>query len=112
MLWKNNGYVLAELLMSLSIFLMISLFFIPLVIDLNRQSQELQIKKQATEFLYEELQGLLMNRQPSADHTVVVNGIEYKISWRNTGVSGEKEVCVKVEKGHFLPGTEICGISE
>lgn len=112
MLSKNNGFILAELLLSLSALLLISLFFTPILADLSKQSRQTRIEKQATQFLYEELQGLINNGHPSPDHTTIHNGIEYQIRWRNTEISGQKEVCVKVEKKSFLPETEICGLSE
>jgi competence protein ComGE len=112
MLLKNNGFILAELLLSLSALFMTSLSFTPLLIDLSKQTRQIQIEKQATQFLYEELQGLINNGQPSADHTTIHNGIVYQVSWRNTGITGQKEVCVKVDKKAFLPETEICSLSE
>lgn len=109
---KNDGLILVELLMSLSVLLMICLFFTPLVIDLNKQSKQVQIEKQAVQILYEELQNMVNSGQPPADHVTIHNGIEYQITSADTEKAGQKEVCVKVEKNSFLPGTKVCGLSE
>jgi|SRR4051794_8126778 type II secretory pathway pseudopilin PulG len=109
---KNDGYILAELLLSLTILLMLSLFFTPLLIDLSAQTRKLQVEKQAYQLLYEELQAFIVNPLSSQNHTTVINGIDYQINLQDTTVAGQKEVCVKIEKNRFNKETNICQLSE
>lgn len=108
---KNDGVILAELLLSLSALLMICLFFIPLWLDITNQTLKLQIEKNSHQFVYEELQALIINGQPSINHSVIQNGIEYQITSSTTDADQTK-VCVKVEKNSFHSEIKLCGISE
>lgn len=108
---KNDGLILAELLLSLSCLLMLALFFIPMIIDLRVKSLTLQIEKQANQLLYEELNTIIINPLSSSNHSIIMNGIEYQVLVKDT-VSGQKEVCVKVEKNIFHIEENICKSSE
>jgi competence protein ComGE len=109
---KNNGFILAELILSLSALFMICLFLAPILFDLSQQSKQLQVEKYATQLLFEELQSLIINNQPSQNHSTVQNGIEYQIFWNSTDIPEQRKVCVKVEKNTFQPEIELCRISE
>ncbi|XJZ26205.1 hypothetical protein ACF5W4_12480 [Bacillota bacterium Lsc_1132] len=108
MLQKNSGFFLIELLLSLSVLLMLSLFFVPLFVDLTRQSQQLELEKHAEQLLFEELQASIINGSPSPDHSIFLNGIEYKLTWINRDPEGVQEVCVKLEKSQKT----ICRFAE
>jgi competence protein ComGE len=112
MLWKNDGFFLLELLLSLSALFMLSLFFVPLLMDLANQSQQLMRSKMAKQFLYEELQANLIADQTNASYSIFHNGTEYKIYWIQSTVHGQKEACVKVDEKTVLPSTEICAVPE
>ncbi|MFP7297651.1 hypothetical protein [Neobacillus niacini] len=112
MLWKNDGFFLLELLLSLSALLMLGLFFMPLLIDLGTQSQQLVREKRAKQFLFEELQANLIQDRTNTHYTDTLNGTEYAIYWRQTPVNGKKEVCVKVVENTLLPSLEICAEPE
>jgi competence protein ComGE len=112
MLSKNKGFFLLELLLSLSAWFLIGLYLLPLLIDMTNQYKQLEVNKFARQLLYEELQAKLIDGQSYASYSVFLNGIEYKINWRDSSVPGQKEVCVKVEKNSFHPNTEICGVPE
>src|SRR6476620_8357562 len=109
---KNDGYILAELLLSLAVLLMLSLFFTPLLIDLTAQTRNLQVEKQSYQLLYDELQSFIVNPLSLQNHTTVINGIDYQIILQDTNAAGQKEVCVKVEKNRFNQETNICQVSE
>jgi competence protein ComGE len=113
MLLKNDGLILAELLLSLSSLLMVGLFFAPHVTHLNNQAKSLQVEKQAYQYLYEELQALSIEGQPSIGPHITANGVTYQIFMRPSHLIGQKEVCVKVEKNNFVSEeTEICSLLE
>ena len=94
MFQNNKGFFLLELLLSLSALLMLSMFLLPPLIHLNEQSRQLSIDNKARQLMYEELQANLINSQSMSNSTINENGVEYKISWTGTEMSGQKEVCV------------------
>ncbi len=97
MLRNNKGYFLLELLLSLSAMFMVCLFFIPLLMDLRDQSMTLEIEKKARQIMYEELQAKLNGSQTFTNRALVQNGVEYRIDWRNTDETGQKEVRVSAD---------------
>ncbi|MFB3165949.1 hypothetical protein P5G62_002180 [Neobacillus sp. 179-C4.2 HS] len=112
MLWKNDGFFLLELLLSLSAWFMMSMFFMPLLMELSHQSQQLVRDKKAVQFLFEELHANLTEDRTNSNYSIYHNGTEYKIYWIQSSDIGQKEVCVKVDKTAFLPKTEICKVPE
>ncbi|MEH6906552.1 hypothetical protein [Neobacillus drentensis] len=111
MLRSIKGFFLLELLLSLSAWLMLSLFCLPLLIELRDQSRQLELERKARQLMYEELQTQLINKSFS-NYTSILNGVEYQIIWKNNETVGQKEVCARIEKNSFLPETEICGLLE
>ena len=112
MLKSTRGFFLLELLLSLSAWLMLSLFFLPLLIDLREQSLHLELESKAKQLMYEELQSKLINNKTFSNYTSILNGVEYQILWKDSDAVNQKEVCVRIEKSSFLPETEICGFLE
>jgi competence protein ComGE len=112
MLRSTRGFFLLELLLSLSAWLMLSLFLLPLLIELRQQSRQLELESKARQLVYEELQMKLISNRTNSNYTSILNGVEYQIIWKNTVVADQKEVCVRIEKNSFLPETEICGLLE
>jgi competence protein ComGE len=112
MLSKNDGFFLLELLLSLSAWFMISLFFIPLLIEVNSQSLQIEIEKKVTQILYEELQANIINNELLTSYSIAHNGLVYEVNWRDTPSSSQKEVCVKVEKNALSAKTEKCASPE
>jgi competence protein ComGE len=108
MLLKNDGYFLLELLLSLSAWFMLGLYFLPLMIDLTNQSRQLEVINKANLLLFEELHAKLIEENPISSYVIFDNGVEYQIYWRELSVPSQKEVCVKVENNTFLPKTELC----
>ncbi|MDQ6599635.1 hypothetical protein E2K98_15400 [Bacillus salipaludis] len=109
---KNRGFFLLELLLSLSAWFMMCLFFMPIIIELNSQSKKLQIEKMARQLVYQELEAKIIEGKLDTNYSVLKDGIEYKISWKDTAFSGAKEVCVNVEETAVHSKTEICGMQE
>jgi competence protein ComGE len=112
MLLKNDGLILAELLLSLSCLLMLSLFFIPLVVEFKVKDRTLQVEKQAYQLLYDELNTFLNNPLSTSNHSIILNGIEYQIFWQEMAASGQMEVCVKVDNNLFHLEESICKTAE
>lgn len=112
MLRNNKGFFLLELLLSLSAILMLSLFLLPLLMDIKGQSRQLEVENKARQLMYEELQAKLIANPTLTNYTFVENGVQYKIIWKDSRTAGQKEVCVIVERNSFLPQIEICGALE
>lgn len=88
---------------------MLCLYILPLLIELNSHSFQLEANNKAQQLLYEELQAKLMDGNLYTNYSVFYQGIEYKILWSDLP---EKEVCVKFDKNTFLQKTEICAVPE
>ena len=112
MLRSNRGFFLLELLLSLSALLMLSLYLLPLLMELRDQSRQLEIEKSARKLMYEELQAKLIDSQTWNSYTIIRNKVEYKIIWNDTEPTGQKVVCVKVEENAIFPRSKVCGVLE
>jgi competence protein ComGE len=112
MLRNTRGFFLLDLLLSLSAWLMMSLVFLPILIDLRDQSRQVQLESKARQLMYEELQTKLINNKTFSNYTSILNGVVYQINWKDSGTADQKEVCVRIEKNSFLPEVEICGFLE
>lgn len=110
MLRKIEGFFLLELLLSLSAWFMLTLFFIPILMELANQSQQLVREKRANQLLYEELQANLVEDRTNSSYSLWHNGTEYRIYWNQ--VNTFKEVCVKVEETSLLSKIEYCAAPE
>ena len=82
-MWLKNekGFYMAELIISLSGWLLISGVLVPIFIQVNKQSIEIQEKSEALHILYEYMQTVTIenpvkeNKILSGDHT------HYEIVW-------------------------------
>lgn len=101
-----------EQLLSLSILLLVCLFLIPLFIDIRNQYRQIEIDHFARQLLYEELQAKLSGGQTDTGYSVFLNGVEYKVNWKNSAIPGESEVCINVDKNSNQFQTEICATQE
>lgn len=89
---------------------MLGLFFVPLLMDLKNQSQQLEIDKKASQLLYEELHTKLIDDHLYSNYSVFDKDREYKIDWHEA--AGQKEVCVSVRGSSSQKKTEICAYQE
>lgn len=79
--------------------------------NIKNQALDLELEKQSYQLVYEELQALTKTGQASSNHSIKRNGIVYQINWKDHAVSGQKEVCVKVENPLHVEKEE-CAFSE
>lgn len=91
---------------------MLSLYLLPLLMELRDQSRQLEIENTARKLLYEELQAKLIENQTFKNYSIIRNKVEYQIIWNDLVSTGQKEVCVKVEKNAFLPEYKVWGVLE
>jgi competence protein ComGE len=98
-MWLKNedGFYMAELILSLSGWLLISGIIVPLFIQVNKQAIEIQEKSEALHILYEYMQTVTMenpvkeNKIFSGDHT------NYEIVWEKEQEDGSREVSISYE---------------
>ncbi|MEH7107293.1 MULTISPECIES: hypothetical protein [Bacillaceae] len=107
-MWKNKGYFLLELLLSMSALFMICLTFIPLFIQLKKQSDQFAIENKARHLLFNELHEKLSGSTEFNNTSIKENGIVYTISWDNAGTPEKKEACIKIDKTIYRNEPKIC----
>jgi competence protein ComGE len=113
MWWRSNkGFFLLELLLSLSAWFLMCLFLLPVLIDLGSQTVQTEISKKAQQLVFEELQAKLQGTPSPSSYAIVESGVEYQVSWRDSVLNSNREVCVKVEHNPYQVKTEICGMEE
>ncbi|WP_141431618.1 hypothetical protein [Bacillus sp. 03113] len=92
MLRKNEGFILAELFLAFSVWILISGIFFPIFMQLNRQFTLLDREKVASHLLYEYLQALETEKRETENTTIIVKNIPYVISGNQS-----TEVCVQYD---------------
>ncbi len=103
MLYKTNGFFLVELLLSLSIWLVITLFLLPMFIQVSKQSLNTQYSREASKLLYDSLQETLFTGLFKDQLTVERKGKSFTV----TKEVSKNEVCVKYENA-FKKEVLIC----
>ncbi|MEK3991165.1 MULTISPECIES: competence type IV pilus minor pilin ComGE [Robertmurraya] len=93
MLYKTNGFFLVELLLSLSIWLVITLFLLPMFIQVSKQSLNTQYSREASKLLYDSLQEAMFTGLFIDQLTVERKGKSFTV----TKEVSKNEVCVKYE---------------
>lgn len=100
MLRRNDGYFLAELFLSLSTWLLLTGFLLPLVMLVWEQASQLQLENTATHLLYDELERHIAEGVASGSKTIQLNGTAYEVRW--SGETSEIEVCVEYKDGKSI----------
>lgn len=107
MLSKPNGFFLVELLLSLSVWIVITLFLLPMFIHVSKQSLDTQYSREATKILYDTLQEHLFTGHSIENSTYVRKGKSFTVSQ----VIRENKVCVIYENS-FKKETSLCDALE
>lgn len=94
MLYKANGYFFAELLLSLSVWVLLTLFLLPIYIHMERQSLNTEYKREANRLLYDSLQEYVLTGHEIEGKTIVIRDKEYTI----TKDLAQLKVCVNYEE--------------
>lgn len=97
-MWRrNDGFFLAELLITLSAWLVIASVFFPLIIQAVNQSLLVKQEFLAAEILYESLIDAKKNAVYPPIETIVVDQTVFEIFQKGNGESANMEVCIKYE---------------
>jgi competence protein ComGE len=108
---RNDGFFLAELLLSLSAWLIATTLLLPLSLNLIGQSIDLRHGTDALHLLYERLQEMKLGVTSTAIDTVEKNGaiFHYKVIHHEPG--SEVEVCVEYNS-YFSEKRSKCAFTE
>lgn len=98
-MWLKNedGFYMAELLISLSGWLLISGILVPLFIQVNQQSIEIQEKSEALHILYEYMQTVTMENPVKENKFLTGHHTNYEIVWGKEQENGKREVSIRYE---------------
>ncbi|PLR76488.1 hypothetical protein CU633_16130 [Bacillus sp. V3-13] len=92
---KNKGFFLAELLLSLSAWVLVASILLPAAMKLAGQSSTLQQETAALQLLYEELQMLASDGASLREYDAGRNGTSFHVYPKLN--STRTEVCVEFE---------------
>jgi competence protein ComGE len=95
MLRRSDGYFLAEMLLSLSAWLVVTSVLLPGLVHLRDQTAALQVENTAIHLLYDELERAVEEGVPAEPRSIELNGINYEIHWG--GEMSRIEVCVEYQ---------------
>jgi type II secretory pathway pseudopilin PulG len=107
MLSKPNGFFLVELLLSLSVWIALTLLLLPMFIQVSKQSLDTQYSREATKILYDTLQEHLFTGHTIENSTYVRKGKSFTVSKAIT----ENKVCVTYENS-YKKETALCDTLE
>ncbi|MGJ7921350.1 hypothetical protein [Neobacillus sp. LXY-4] len=93
MLRRNEGYFLAEMLLSLTAWLLVTGFLLPMVMVVSKQAELLRLQNTALHLLYDELELLVDEGDSIKDKSLLLNGTTYEIRWSEE--MSQKKVCVE-----------------
>ena len=108
---RNDGFFLAELLLSLSAWLIATSILLPLSIFLIGQSVQLRQEADALHYLFDRLQQFKFNNEILIDDSVEKNGTVFIFKVIDHGPDSAEEVCVKFVS-YFEKEISTCALAE
>ncbi|TKC19888.1 competence type IV pilus minor pilin ComGE [Robertmurraya kyonggiensis] len=96
MLRNCRGFFLVELLLSLSIWMVMTVSLLPLYIHVSKQSLDIQQEVQATHLLYEVLQRYVLEAV-AEDNSITREKFVFAVIWEKESDGEPKRVCVNYE---------------
>jgi competence protein ComGE len=94
MFWRNDGFFLSEMLLSLAAFLMGSAILLPIAIHIINQTVEHDKKVTAINLLYDELMYLKITGTDSGRRLIEQNGHQYEVVVTKIEEDSSWEVCI------------------
>jgi competence protein ComGE len=111
MLSKNNGFFLADVLLSLSSWLMAATVLLPLAMFMIGQTAALRQENNAVHLLYEHLQQLKLYPGMQGPGSFSRGGTVFTIVIKDHGQGVPSEVCIEYED-YFRNKKTKCGLAE
>jgi competence protein ComGE len=94
MFWRNDGFFLSEMLLSLAAFLMGSAILLPIAIHVINQTVESEKKATAINLLYDELMYVKITGTDSGRRFIEQNGDKYEVVVTKIEEDSSWEVCI------------------
>ncbi|GAM13638.1 hypothetical protein [Mesobacillus selenatarsenatis] len=94
MFWRNDGFFLSEMLLSLVAFLMGSAILLPIAIHVINQTVESEKKATAINLLYDELMYLKITGTDSGRRFIEQNGNQYEVVVKKIEEDSSWKVCI------------------
>jgi competence protein ComGE len=111
MLWKKDeGFFLADMLLSLAAFVMAAAILLPMAIFVIGQTIDLRKDEEASTILYDELMYLKIAGEDSGRNLIILNGTHYEVTVSKNGEDAHWEVCVQYESAR--QHNQKCSITE
>lgn len=97
MLLKNKGFYMAELLVSLTGWILIAGIIVPMLMQVILQNKSLQQKANALHIFYEYVQTAMINDGEKENYSEIRDATLYEIKWLDDSVAGLQEVYITYE---------------
>ena len=94
MYWRNEGFFLSEMLLSLAAFIMGGAILLPIAIQVINQTVESEKNAAASNLLYDELMYLKITGMDSGRGYVEQNGDQYEVVVNKLQGESSWEVCI------------------
>lgn len=94
MFWRNDGFFLSEMLLSLAAFFMGSAILLPIAIHVINQTVESEKKATAINLLYDELMYLKITGTDSGRRLIEQNGNQYEVVVTKSEEDSSWKVCI------------------
>lgn len=94
MFWKNNGFFLSEMLLSLAAFIMGGAILLPIAIHVINQTVESEKRAAANNLLYDELMFMKVTGTDSGRGYIEQNGDHYEVVVTKLEGDASWEVCI------------------
>ncbi|PLR99924.1 hypothetical protein [Bacillus sp. T33-2] len=108
MLRRNEGFFLAEMLLSLSAWILSAAFMLPMAMLVVGQSSQMKQEANAVQLMYENLQEISIGDESGDGNVVSKDGTQFKITYLRNSMGLAEEVCVQFE-GYSKKPVRKCG---
>lgn len=98
MLRKNEGFFLAEMLISMAAFIMAISILLPYALYVSRQTVQARQESDAVTILFDELMHIKITGTESERNLIMKNGFQYQVVVSKDASSPDWEVCVRYGK--------------
>ncbi|WP_079509728.1 hypothetical protein [Mesobacillus jeotgali] len=107
---KDEGFFLADMLLSLAAFVMAAAILLPMAILVIGQIVDLRKDGEASTILYDEMMYLKIAGKDSGRKLIIQNGTHYEVTISKNGENAPWEVCVQYESARQQ--SQKCVITE
>jgi competence protein ComGE len=111
MLSRNDGFFLADVLLSLSSWLMAATVLLPMAMFITGQTAALRQENNAAHLLYDHLHQLKLSPELTGQGSISRDGTVFTVIMKQHVVGVPSEVCIEYED-YFRIKKEKCALAE